>query len=64
MNTYYQANGWVKFYEEDVYQEGCLPHTSGIIDGKELFRSESLDGLLKQLLNFTGGDSNCMELNS
>jgi hypothetical protein len=64
MNTYYQANGWVKFYEEDIYQEGCIPHTGGIIDGNQLFKAETLDGLLQQLLDFTGGDSSCMELNS
>lgn len=64
MKNYYQAQGWVKFYEEDVYEEGCLPHTGGIVDGVELFRSATIDGLLKQFLEFTNGDSSCMELNS
>lgn len=64
MTTYYQARGWAKFYEEDVYQEGCLPHTGGMIDGNELFKANTIDGLLKQLLDFTGGDRECLELNS
>lgn len=64
MSTYYQANGWVKFYEEDVYQEGCLPHTGGMIDGKELFRAETIDGLLNELLAFTGANYEDIQLNS
>lgn len=64
MNTYYQANGWIKFYEEDVYQEGCLPHTGGIMDGKELFRSETIDGLLNEFLLFTGANREDIQLNS
>jgi len=55
MNTYFQANGWAKFYEEDIYEDGCLPHTGGMITGSELFRAETLDGLLSELLAFTGG---------
>lgn len=64
MNTYYQANGWAKFYEEDIYNEGCLPHTGGLIDGREVFRADTIDGLLNELLAFTGGDRECLELNS
>jgi hypothetical protein len=64
MNTYYQANGWIKFYEEDVYQEGCIPHTGGMIDGKELFRSETIDGLLNEFLLFTGANREDIQLNS
>lgn len=64
MNTYYQANGWAKFYEEDVYQEGCLPHTGGLIDGREVFRADTTDGLLNELLAFTGANYEDIQLNS
>ena len=64
MNTYYQASGWVKFYEEDIYQEGCIPHTGGMIDGREIFKSETMQGLIDGLLSFTGGDRQSMELDS
>ena len=64
MNTYYQANGWAKFYEEDIYAEGCLPHTGGMITGNDLFKSETLDGLLNELLAFTGANYEDIQLNS
>lgn len=64
MNTYFQANGWTKFYEEDTYNEGCMPHTGGVIDGSELFKSETIDGLLSELLAFTGGNHEDIDLNA
>lgn len=56
MNSYYLANGWAKFYEEDIYEEGCQPDTGGMIHGREQFKAETLDGLLNEILAFTGGD--------
>jgi len=50
MRTYYQAAGWTKIYEQDLYEEGCLPHTGGMIDGNEVFKADTLDGLLNELL--------------
>lgn len=64
MNTYYQAQGWAKFYEEDVYEEGCLPHTGGMIDGADIFRADTLDELLNALLSFTGANYEDIQLNS
>lgn len=64
MKTYFQANGWAKFYELATYEDGCLPHTGGMIDGSELFKAETLDGLLGGLLSFTSGEADCLELNS
>jgi len=64
MTNYYLADGWMKFYEEDIYSEGCLPHTGGIIDGREQFKAETLDGLLNELLSFTDGDREGMEMDS
>jgi hypothetical protein len=64
MKTYFQANGWAKFYEEDIYQEGCQPNTGGMITGNELFKAETLDGLLNDLLAFTGANYEDIQLNS
>lgn len=64
MKTYYQAHGWIKFYEEDIYQEGCIPHTGGMIDGREIFKANTLDGLLNEVLSFTDGDLEGMEFDS
>lgn len=64
MEKYYQASGWVKFYEEDIYAEGCLPHTGGLIDGREIFKASTIEQLLNELLAFTGGDREGMELDA
>ena len=64
MKTYYQASGWVKFYEEDIYEEGCIPHTGGLIDGREIFKADTLDGLINDLLSFTDGDREGLELDA
>lgn len=64
MVNYYLADGWVKFYEEDIYSEGCIPHTGGIIDGREQFKAETLEGLLNEILSFTDGDREGMELDA
>ena len=64
VSTYYQANGWLKFYELSTYEDGCLPHTGGLIDGQERFTSETLQGLLDGLLTFVDGERDCLELNS
>jgi hypothetical protein len=64
MVNYYLADGWMKFYEEDVYQDGCLPHTGGIIDGREQFKAETLNGLINEILSFTDGDREGMELDA
>jgi hypothetical protein len=64
MSKYYQANGWVKFYEEDIYQDGCLPHTGGLTDGREIFKADTIEGLINELLAFTGVDREGLELDS
>ena len=64
MNTYYQADGWIKFYELSTYEEGCLPHTGGMTDGNQLFKAETLDGLVKELLAFTGANYEDIDFNS
>lgn len=64
MVNYYLADGWLKFYEEDIYAEGCIPDTGGIIDGRDQFKADTLEKLLNEILSFTDGDREGMELDS
>jgi len=64
MNQYYQADGWTKFSEEDIYQEGCQPNTGGMFSGRDTWRADSVEDLIQQLLNFTGGEREGVELDS
>lgn len=64
MKTYYQASGWMKMSEEDIYEDGCQPDTGGLTADTEIFQSETLDGLLKELLSFTGADTEAIQLNA
>lgn len=64
MKTYYQAEGWFKMAEEDIYEDGCQPNSGSVSDGKDIFKAETLDGLFKELLSFTGAETKEMQLNS
>ena len=64
MKTYYQANGWVKFSEEDIYKDGCQPNSSQFSDGNINWKDESLPDLIKQLLAFTGADNGALDFDS
>lgn len=56
MKTYYQASGWGKSSEEDIYQDGCQLNTGGFTTGTELFKADTLDGLLNELMAFVGAN--------
>ena len=64
MKTYYQASGWGKLSEEDIYQDGCQPNTGGFTTGTELFKADTLDGLLNELISFVGASHEDVQLNS
>ena len=64
MKTYFQAAGWTKFYEQDLYEDGCQPNTGGMISGNELFKADTLDGLLNELLAFTSAERSAMKVNA
>ena len=52
----YEANGWIKFVEEDSFEHGCLSKTSFMVHGNERFSGATLDDLLKALNEFTGNN--------
>lgn len=53
----YEASGWLKFYEEDIYEEGCIPKTGGMIDGREVFTGSTIEEVIKKCMDFVGVDS-------
>ena len=62
--SYYQVKGWIRFSEEDIYQDGCQPNTGGMFSGDQVFRADSIHELLQNLLEFTGADFDALELNA
>ena len=62
--TYYQADGWIKLSEEDHYLEGCDPNTAQHHGGNERWTSETVEGLILQLLDFTGADPDALDLDA
>lgn len=52
----YEVNGWVKFLEEDVFSDGCLPETSQMTNGRDRFVGATVDDLIKVLNEFTGNN--------
>ena len=64
MKTYYQASGWGKLSEEDIYKDGCQPNTGGFTTGYTLFKADTLDGLLNELISFVGANHEDVQLNS
>ena len=64
MKTYYQADGWIKFSEEDIYQDGCQPNSGGTYTGSDKWKADTLDGLLNEILSFTDGDREGMEIDA
>lgn len=57
MKSYYQTQGWMKFYEEDTYKDGCIG-TGSSNSGNEVFTANTIGGLLDKLRCFTNCVSN------
>lgn len=51
MSEYYIDKG-VKFVEEDVYSEGCLPETSFMVDMDVSFRGSTKEEAIQNMLDF------------
>lgn len=62
--THYQINGFLKYIEEDSYEEGCLLGTAKTHYIEYLIQSETLEGLYNQVTSFTGGNVKDFLLNS
>lgn len=64
MINYYLADGWAKFSEEDIYSDGCQPNTGSMYGGEEAWKAGTIEELIEQLLSFTGGEREDIQLNS
>lgn len=54
MNTVFEADGWMKFSEEDIFSDGCQPETATHNSGNERFTADLLSSLIDKLKAFTG----------
>ena len=48
----YQITGFLKFSEEDNYQEGCNPDTTQIFEVNVPFRGDSADEVIKAAADY------------
>ena len=51
----YETCGWLKFAEEDVWENGCIGKSS-TSDGRDTFSDDTLPGLIEKLKAFAGTD--------
>ncbi len=64
MKPFYKSSKGIKFSEEDVYQEGCLPDTTQTCDVDVEFKSDSVAGLLKKMYDYFGISKEDADLNA
>jgi hypothetical protein len=48
----------LKFYEEDVFEEGCIPETSMSADIDVSFSAKTQEEIIEQICDFLGIDNN------
>jgi len=56
-NVYFQARGWAKYSEEDIYSEGCQPESANYNFGKDIFVTDTVERLVRKCQDFCGSDS-------
>ena len=58
MNTErYEARGWSKFSEEDIYNEGCQIHSGNSGNGNDLFFGDTILEVIDKCQEFVGSES-------
>lgn len=59
-----EVNGWIKFADEDSYENGCLD-TTFTICGDDRFTAKTEDELVSKLMDFVGvSDKDCVSVNA
>lgn len=53
MSIKYEARGWIKFAEEDSYEDGCDPDTMQSQVGRDIFSADTIEGVLQKIADFT-----------
>lgn len=53
----FEAQGWIKFGEEDSFKNGCLPETSFLYSGTDTFTGNTLESLIEECQRFCGSSN-------
>ncbi len=60
----YQINGLLKFWEEDKFEEGCLPGTGGTFMVDSMFTASTPEEVIKKAAEFVGVGKDGIEKNA
>jgi hypothetical protein len=60
----FQANGLLKFTEQDIWEEGCQPHTSNSYSIDMTFTGAFPEEVIKKIAGYIGCDEDGIERNS
>lgn len=58
-----EVNGWLKIAEEDNWEDGCQIDSTVSFSGDDRFAGRTIEDLIDDLLNFTGGEIDGVMLN-
>lgn len=66
MKTQYEVTGWIKFSEEDDFNEGCQPDTTTTTQGDDIFKAATVKELIAKIVAFLGldNDDDAVELDT
>jgi len=64
MKTQFEVRGWIKFAEEDIFSEGCLPNTAIHDSGNDFFKADSSPEIVEKLKQFANGDNDSVMIDS
>lgn len=60
---YYEINGWIKFADEDRFNEGCTGDAVQFC-GKDVFKGTHPNSVIAKFCDFVGAEKSNVELNS
>ena len=60
----YEINGFLKFAEQDEFEEGCLPDTGTSCPVDLRFSSETVAGIINEVCDFFGVKEDALELDA
>ena len=60
----YMINGFLKFAEEDIYNDGCQPDTSMNSSVDITLKAETIDEISQKVRDFFGVDNDSIEFNA
>jgi hypothetical protein len=60
----YQINGLLKFAEEDIYEEGCIPSISQTYEVDFNFEDATISGVIEEAREYLDCPKECIELDA